>query len=388
MGPNSILLVSNYYPPEQGAAPNRVHVLAEALSKKGYDVHIVCPMPNYPTGTVFTGFRGKLYLKRKEANCTVHRLWLWPSKSKNKFVRLLSMLTFSKSLSIFFFLKRVPKKVFVQYSPVFVGFTAVFWSWVFRKKVILNVSDLWPLAGLEMGLMQKGLYYSLLEKMEVFCYKKAALLLGQSEEILTHVSKHKITAPIVLYRNFPNFEVSDPLAHTPNQPIKIVYAGLLGVAQGLSEILEYITIPKQIEFHIYGDGPDLERIERLQNLQIIFHGSVSRGMLHKELVHYDIAFVPLAKRIYGSVPSKIFEYARLGLPLLYMAGGEGGTIVSEHNLGWVVAVQDYKAFSTFLKHLNFQKLQNFPKQSVQQRAVEAFDFKKQFETILLKIESL
>ena len=95
MRQKSILLVSNYYPPERGAAPNRIHIMAQALQKAGYRVQVVCPLPNYPTGTVYAAFKGKVYSKTMENDIEVHRLWLWPSKSTSKLVRLLSMLSFS-----------------------------------------------------------------------------------------------------------------------------------------------------------------------------------------------------------------------------------------------------------------------------------------------------
>jgi glycosyltransferase involved in cell wall biosynthesis len=63
--------------------------------------------------------------------------------------------------------------------------------------------------------------------------------------------------------------------------------------------------------------------------------------LHEKLKTFDIAIVPLKTRIYGSVPSKIFEYGSLGFPILYFGGGEGETIVEENNLGWVAKVGDY-----------------------------------------------
>lgn len=388
MQQKSILLVTNYYPPEQGAAPNRIQVLASALQSNGYRVEVLCPLPNYPTGKIFSEFKRKLYSKAVEGGITVHRLWLWPSKSTNKFVRLLSMLSFAKSLALFFILKRIPKLVFVQYSPVFVGFTAVFWSWILGKKTVLNVSDLWPSAALEMGLLNKGLYYSLLEKMELFCYQKADLILGQSKEILEHVQAKNTETKLFLYRNLPNFEPSETIPKAPQLPIKIVYAGLLGIAQGLSEILGKITIPEYVEFHIYGDGPDTATISNPKNLQLIYHGSMTRSELHKELTHYDIAFIPLLHRIYGSVPSKIFEYARLGLPLLYMAGGEGGTLVQKHELGWVVPVQDFSSLQEFLNNINSTEVQKFPKAVVQKKAIQAFDFNLQFQGFKEQLENL
>src|SRR6187551_2180572 len=68
---------------------------------------------------------------------------------------------------------------------------------------------------------------------------------------------------------------------------------------------------------------------------------LERHILHEKLQSFDIAIVPLKVRIYGSVPSKIFEYGSLGFPILYFGGGEGGDIVTQNNLGWVAQVENY-----------------------------------------------
>ena len=87
------------------------------------------------------------------------------------------------------------------------------------------------------------------------------------------------------------------------------------------------------------------QIERLisskEEQKIFFHGMMERKDLHETLKTFDIAIVPLKTRIYGSVPSKIFEYGSLGFPILYFGGGEGESIVNENHLGWVAAVEDY-----------------------------------------------
>lgn len=383
-----ILLITNYFPPEKGAAPNRMFSLAEGLGKAGYKVKVVCPLPNYPTGKIFKGFSGKGFFTENVSFGKVMRLWVWPSNSANKFVRLLSMVSFSFSLVLYFIFTKTPKKIFIQYSPVFVGFTAVCLGRLFSKKIILNVSDLWPLAGLEMGILKRGMYYSLLLKMERFCYRNAALIVGQSEEILSHISTFEKEKPSFLYRNIPAFDVRPIPKSSPSEEIKIVYAGLLGIAQGIFEICEHITFPKNTSLHIYGAGTEAEKLQKLKRPNIHFYGEMEREALHKELQNYDIAFIPLIKRIYGSVPSKIFEYTRLGLPVLYFAGGEGGEIVNREALGWVVPVNNFEALQHFLDTVSKEKLEFFPKEEVQKNSLAAFDFKKQFEGFIISIEAI
>lgn len=383
-----ILLITNYFPPEKGAAANRMHSIAENLGKAGYTVKVICPLPNYPNGEIFEGYRGKLSISEKTPFGEVSRLWTWPSNSTNKFIRLLSMLSFSLSLAVFFLFKKTPKKIFIQYSPVFVGSTAVCLGKIFSKKIILNISDLWPLAGLEMGILNKGFYYTLLLKMERYCYKKSDLIIGQSEEILQHISKLENKKPLFLYRNIPNFKVPKISDRATSKEVKIVYAGLLGVAQGIFEICEKITFPQNVSFHIYGAGPDAERLKLLQSKNVYFYGEVDRVVLHTELEKYDIAFVPLTNRIYGSVPSKIFEYTRLGLPILYFAGGEGGKIVAKESLGWVIPVNNTKKLQEFINTISENELNMYPKEKIQNTAVSVFNFEKQFKAFISAIETV
>ena len=388
MKDKEILIVTNYFPPEKGAASNRLFSLVKGLSENEYQVKVVCPFPNYPQGKIFDGYNWKLFSKTQESFGTINRLWIWPSNSSNKFLRLLSMLSFSFSLSLFFISQKIPQKVLIQYSPVFVGFTGVLWSKIFRKKIILNVSDLWPLAGLEMGLLSKGFYYSLLCKMELFCYRNSNLILGQSKEILTHINKKRVSSVLLLYRNYPDFKPQKPIERPITNEIKIVYAGLTGVAQGLYKICSSIILPKNISIHIYGTGSEAERLKSLTKENVIYHGEIKREELHERLQEYHLGFVPLTNRIYGSVPSKIFELSRLGIPILYHAGGEGENIVTENQLGWIVPVNDLSKLQNFINSLTVEKLTMFPKQQVQKNAINQFDFSKQIHQLLAKLNLL
>jgi glycosyltransferase involved in cell wall biosynthesis len=79
---------------------------------------------------------------------------------------------------------------------------------------------------------------------------------------------------------------------------------------------------------------------------------LNRKELHEKLKWFDIAIVPLKTRIYGSVPSKIFEYSSLGFPILYFGGGEGENIVSDNNLGWIAEVGDYQDLNKILDEIS------------------------------------
>ena len=69
-----ILVITNYFPPEKGAASNRMYSLVKGLSENNYSVSVVCPLPNYPLGKIADEYRGKLFQKKKEFDKNIFRL--------------------------------------------------------------------------------------------------------------------------------------------------------------------------------------------------------------------------------------------------------------------------------------------------------------------------
>lgn len=384
-----VLIITSYFPPETGAASNRMFHLAEGLQKRNYKVSVITPLPNYPTGKIFSEYKGKFKHTCIENYITIHRLWLFASNSNNKFLRLFAMFSYSFSLVWFFIWNKIPKTVIVQSPPLLVAFANMIFLKSKKRKLILNVSDLWPIAGLELGAFKKNFSYRMLEKIERFNYKQADIVLGQSEEIITHIKSIIPEKKTYLYRNYPDFEVSKTnMINTSEGKVKLVYAGLLGVAQGIYKLCEQLNY-SNIEFHIYGAGPEQLKIEAFisnhPKLPIIYHGEISRKELHKELSKYDLTIIPLLNRIYGSVPSKIFEYARLGIPILYFGGGEGEKIVKKHLLGWTAKAGDYNNLNNVISSIEVNGLNLTLKENIRKTALDNFDFNKQLNALIKNI---
>lgn len=388
-----ILIISNYYPPEKGAAANRIEQLALKLFQNNYKVSVVCPLGNYPKGELFPEYKGKFSVTENRDNITVKRLWIFPSVSKNLLVRILSVLSFTLSLFFYLLFKKTPKKVIVQSPPLLLSFLSIFVLSLKNKKIILNISDLWPLAAIELkALKEHSFSHKFSLWLERFIYKKSTLILGQSNEIITHVRTIVPSKKCFLYRNFPDHKVDNlELKTEENQPVKIFYAGLLGIAQGVFELCEKIDLKGlNVELHIFGDGAEKKQIETLllsaNEPKIFFHGMLDRNELHKKIISFDIAVVPLKTRIYGSVPSKIFEYGALGFPILYFGGGEGETVVFENQMGWVANVGNYEELNSKIKEIsNLSKNElDLLKKNIFEKAQSSFNLDNQIEGLIKK----
>ena len=119
MDKNLITIVTFYYPPEKGAAANRMALMASAFRQHGFDVQVICPLPNYPDGKIKREYRSKLYVKELVEGISIWRLPIYPSNSKSGFLRMLSMFSFAIPLFLFLILKsNRGKDIIIQCPPL------------------------------------------------------------------------------------------------------------------------------------------------------------------------------------------------------------------------------------------------------------------------------
>ncbi len=69
------------------------------------------------------------------------------------------------------------------------------------------------------------------------------------------------------------------------------------------------------------------------------------------LASADIALVPLKERLFGAVPSKLYEAMGAGLPVVLMTGGEAENILTEAGAGVVVPPGDVEALAAAIRRL-------------------------------------
>lgn len=347
----NIGLLTQYYKPEMGAPQNRLFEMVRGLKACGNNVCVVSAMPNYPTGEIFSKYRGKFTVTETIDDIEVKRYWLYASNARKTLPRIWNMLSFTCSslFAINYLRKKKLDYLIVESPPLTLAWSGRWIAKIIGAKFVANISDLWPLSAKELGAISDGFTYKALEKLEAYIYKKSHFVMGQSEEIVSYISNHGGKATY-LFRNGVDptrFDISKIKFRTQGDSIKIIYAGLLGFAQGIADICRNIDFSKlNAEFHIYGAGGEKEEIETIiqenPNKCIYYHGVVSRDELPDILLGSDMTLIPLVKNIFGAVPSKIYESMAAGLPIMFMGEGEGAKIVEENGLGLIAHAKDYE----------------------------------------------
>lgn len=342
-----ITIICSSYPPETGAAPTRIFHLANMLRDKGNEVTVITSMPNYPTGKIFETYRKKIVSAEQLNGIRIIRTTLIPTNSSNKMKRIISSLSYACSfvcLALPKIIRSKPELLIISSPPFMTGYLGTLLGKFCDAPILLNVSDLWPQSVLDLGFVKQGSFYRMLLYLEQKMYRRSDFFSAQSEEIKNHLQNTQTNKNVFVYRNLqPNSSYAS--IERPVGKRKIVYAGLLGIAQGVFDIINKIDFSSlDTELHIYGQGFELRKIEEWialhPNAAVYYHGSVPSHQIPEILSQYHVMLIPLSNEIHGAVPSKIFNAIANGLPILYCGSGEGAAIIRQNKIGFVAQPSD------------------------------------------------
>lgn len=230
--------------------------------------------------------------------------------------------------------------VLCESPPLFLGISALWLKWIKGSKLIFNVSDLWPESAERLGLVKNRFFLGAATRLEEFIYRNSWLISGQTQGIVRDISERipgkkvfwlKNGVDIDLYDTARDFQDWKPkLGYHPSDFV-LVYAGILGYAQGLDVIINAAEIlkPEQsIKFLFVGSGPEKARLEALVKSKgldnVKFLPVVSKREIAEIVWSINAAVIPLKKLdiFKGAIPSKIFENLILKKPILLGVEGE------------------------------------------------------------------
>ncbi len=373
----SILILTQYYPPETGAPQNRLSSLAVHLKNMGWQVSVLTAMPNYPQMRVHDSYKGKLYVKENVDDITVHRTWLYVSESKRFVRRLINYFSFVfTALLAGLFKVKKHDIILCESPPLFLGITARLLKSLKGSKLVFNVSDLWPETAVQLGIIKNKRIIAITERLERYIYRHADMVSGQTLGIVSSIRARMPDKHVVLLRNgidsakFGRYIINEHLrvqyGYSETDFI-VLYGGVLGYAQNLEVILKAAKSLKEerdIKFLIVGDGPNKENLlewkETLGLDNVTFAGPRPAEEMPSFINASNVGVVPLRNLplFKGAIPSKIFEYLLLRRPILLGVDGEARDLfIEEAPCGVYFTPQDDKELvAGILKLRNDRKL--------------------------------
>src|SRR5664279_4089258 len=180
-----IWILTQFYPPEFGAAAVRLSRLARLLAVDGHTVTVLTGMPNYPVGVIPAEYRGRIICRETLDGVQVERVWVYASPSKRARARLLNQFSFMIMAALRGTVLARPDVILVESHPLFVTLTGGWLRRVKRAPVVLNVSDLWPESAVATGALRADSpLVKLAMPVERWAYHDAAHVIGMTEGVL------------------------------------------------------------------------------------------------------------------------------------------------------------------------------------------------------------
>ncbi|MFV9510480.1 glycosyltransferase family 4 protein [Tepidibacillus sp. LV47] len=354
-----ILFLTQYFPPEVGAPQNRIYELAKLLVKRGHEITILTGMPNYPAYEIFDGYKGKIIHQEEMEGMKVVRTWLYVTKNTGFIPRLMNYFSFTfSSVLLGSFLVGRQDIVITESPPLFLGASGYILSKLKRAKFIFNVSDLWPESAIKLGVLKNPFLIKLSTWLEEFSYRKSHLITGQTQGIIDDIERRGFKNTFLLTNGtdtkfFTPENRSEELRKEWNISDKfaVVYAGIIGIAQGLDIILEAADRLREhhnIHFLLIGEGPEkkrlMEKADKMGLTNISFIPLQEKKNMPKIIASMDATIVPL-KRLElfkGALPSKMFEALASELPIILAVEGEAQRLIERSGGGICVEPENAK----------------------------------------------
>lgn len=340
-----ICILTQYFPPEVGAPQNRLYELAVRLVKLGVEVDVLTAMPNYPQMKIYDGYVGKRFVQEEVEGLRIFRSSIYIPKSKGIVERLKNYFSFVWS-SYKIGKSKLDKSydfVFCESPPLFLGMSGLALARNKKAKFVFNVSDLWPESAEKLDIVSNKFFLGMAYKLEAFLYRKSTFITGQTQGIVENIKVRFPKSTCYWLPNGVDLEYYKPIKASdeslfPGRKFVALYAGIIGLAQGLEIILkaaERLQDQKDLGFVLLGEGPVKEKLQSMAKTMqldnVLFLPAVGKDKMPEILSKISCAVVPLRKLplFEGAIPSKIFENMAMQIPVVLGVDGEARKLFVE-----------------------------------------------------------
>ena len=185
----------------------------------------------------------------------------------------------------------------------------------------------------------------------IACYWLDAVI-PATENIGNHF-KHKSKT---IVRNYPRLSCCSERKNRNNEVLTLVYAGALSKERGIVEIVEALSYVNDVRLVLMGKyapesfGIEVKQMEGYNKVD--YRGYIDYCAVFDEMVSADVGIVCLhpEKRFLESLPTKLFEYMMMGLPVIASDFPEWNKIVKDSDCGLLVNPLNPKCIAGAIKY--------------------------------------
>ena len=361
-----ILFLTDNFPPEVNAPASRTFEHARAWVRAGHQVTIITGAPNFPGGKLLGDYRNRLWQQEQMDGIRVIRVWTYITANEGFAKRILDYLSFM--FSAFW------AGLFVRGVDVVIGTSPQFFTacaaWALgalkRRPYVFELRDLWPESIKAVGAMKESAAIRWLERLELFLYRKAALIVAVTHSFKKRLIERGVDgSKIEVITNGADLSRFKPQAKDQALLEQLDlrgrfvagYVGTHGLAHQLETLLEAAQLlarrsdADRYRLLLLGDGARKAALREWAAAQgltnVIFVDSVPKDEVVRYWSILDASIIHLKRTpLFDTViPSKLFECMAMGLPVLHGVAGESAGIVERAGAGLLFTPEDAQALA-------------------------------------------
>lgn len=365
-----ILIVCQHFWPENF----RINDITQGFTERGYEVDVLCGIPNYPKGEWFPGYG--FFKKRHEVWNKIRIFRCGEIKRKGNtnlriFLNYVSFPFFSLFHILPLMLTHYDKIFLYQLSPVMMSIAGLLLGKLKRIETIMYVLDLWPDNLYSVLDIQNKTLRHIAQKVSHWHYKKADKLIGISETMKRKLyeitgNKNIIALPQFCEKIYEKTVEDSVLLKKFKKGFNIVYTGNISPAQNYTmivaaaKIIVYEKKITDINWIIVGDGmsrTDFENEVEKSALKkyFYFEGSHPVTDIPKYTFIADCLLATLCKsdNLDCTIPAKVISYFAAGKPLLLSMDGDACSLVNETKSGFACSADNLDEFVKNIEQLYY-----------------------------------
>jgi colanic acid biosynthesis glycosyl transferase WcaI len=355
-----VSLVTQFFPPETLAGANRVAAIADAIARDA-SLLIVAPEPSYPDPTQYE--RRSSAAAPLPAGARMRRISPLTAQSRSWPVRAAAECTMAARLARIAVASR-PDVVVASSPSMFLGPACIAAARIARTTFVWDLRDLTWEYGKEgdviSGMIAKASINALARVMWATA-AAADLVVCATDGIAAAVHDRLPEARVEVVRNGIDerfLATFDPSSPPPAARTRLLYAGLLGHAQGLDVLVDVAVLAPDVQIVLVGDGPHRAALQAsvakrgLENVS--FTGYVTPSELVQLYHSSDVLFAQLRQSELHSrtaLPSKLLEYMAAGRPIVYAGAGAAAALVDTTASGVVTTPGDANAIVSAVRRV-------------------------------------
>lgn len=350
-----ILIITNYFAPDAGAAAVRLTRLSHTLQQLGHRVTVLTSLPHYPEGRIHDGYQGKWAVVDDRDGVRIIQTWLWATPSAKISHKLISQASFMiTALLRGLFLKR-PDVILVEAQPIFTGLAGMLLAFWLRRRYVLNISDLWPDHLLSVGAVKEtSAIYRTARRVVNVMYRRAAGIIAMSpawaSRIEGHIGTHRnlqvIFNGVDLARFQPHLDTTDFRQRygIPADQKVIAFIGTLATQYDFELLLDALMKIQRPDTHVLliGKGSQADFVRAQLQTPDLHHVHWIDWLPHDDMpLAWNTAYLTFWAMgdhdLYtGTIPAKLYEAMACGVPMVIYGQGIASDILAASGAGIIV----------------------------------------------------